>query len=326
MTHTLHTILPRATAWLQRGACAAAILAAFGVLAACQDEGGKGISLLPNAGVLANPEGDTVPVFRSISGNVIPVHVQAATAALVMRLRGASPAEVAEQLAVDGTQVVEADPAFDYDGFALLQVKILRNQPDQAQANRHHYAGVMHFENKIGRRTALAFEVDYTVANDRVKVAQMAQAPVYPEHPLTEMYVVPVDDVANAFAAAADDYDRVYRLVREKALPLSQADLPADPRKYLVTVFYKDRLSPDGKVEINIGNDRSGRGGDSSGSHYREYSGWVIGVIGAEFKLSAEKPVWVKALYTPGRDVAKARRDTRLVGLYSTGPGQGEGS
>jgi hypothetical protein len=326
MTEMNMTIGTRLAGWARTSARAVAVVAATALLTACQDEGGKGISLLPNAGVFANPETGTVPVFRSISANVMPVHVQAATAALVMRLRGADPAEVAEKLYVDGTQAVEADPAFDYDGFALLQVKILRNNADPTNDNHHNYAGVMHFENDIGRRTALAFEFDYAVIDDRVKVTRMVQTPVFPEHPLTEMYVVPIDDVANAFAAAADDYDQVYRLVRDKALPLAQADLPADPRKYLVTVFYKDRLSPDGKVEINIGNDRSGRGGDSSGSHYREYSGWVVGVIGAEFKLSAEKPVWVKALYTPGKDVGEDRRDTRLVGLYSTGPGQGEGS
>lgn len=302
------------------------VLAVIVTLAACKPDGGQGLSFLPNLGSLVNGDTDQVPVFRTVSGAVVPIHVQASAAALAMRLRGATPAEVSKKLFVDGTQAVEPDPGFDYAGFALMQVKILRNADDPGEPHHHHYAGVMHFENDVGRRTAVAFEFDYMVDKDRVKVAQMLQTPVFPENPATEMYVVPIDDVAATFADAADDYDRLYKLVLDKAVPLSQTNLPADPRKYLVTVFYKDRLSPDGQVEINIGSSKAGAAGDAKGSNYHEYNGWVVAVIGAEFKLSADHALWVKALYTPGSDVAENRRGTRVVGLYSTAPGQGKGS
>ncbi len=266
-----------------------------------------------------------IPLFLSMPDELLPLHAKTVVAALAMGLRGASEKEIAEALSVDGLTDVFQEPDFTYQGFALRQVKLAQTRP--LENGILGFGGFLHFEDTAGRRTALAFDVDYRVEGDRIAMTRSAALPIFPRRPETEMYIAPLAAVEAAFDRVSSSYAGFYELVLSEAVPLSRAGATPDGEgEYLIVVFFKDRVSPDGQFSINVGSKRDGVDGDSSAALYTQYDGWPVGIIGGRFALDGEETFWVKAVYAPGSEVAESQRRPAVVGLFSSRPGAAAGS
>lgn len=248
-------------------------------------------------------------------------HNKAALAALIMRLRGASETEVKRQAGAGGAAVIKTEPGFRYDGFAVRQIKIVSAGTIKNDPKHYAIAGYLHFQDAVQRRTAAAFWMEYREGTDGVTILKAPWVPLFSKYPKVEMFVVPAVFSKTTKGEPAD-YRRLYRSVAENAVSMKDpAAADKEMRNYVIAVFVKDRVAPGAKFEVGISDVRFGAGSFKDQTQYNSTKdGWGFAIVPGRFSLSSAGAFWVKTVYTPGIDVAKDERSTRIVGLFSTVP------
>ncbi len=268
------------------------------------------------------PETIVVPRSVGLAAEVVPWHVHAVVGAAVERLRGASEAEVAEALSVDGAGAIEPEPRFRYTDFAVPQVRIVSLDALEGGSPGQRLAFRLHLQDQMGRRTAIAVRADYRVAGDRVAVEDAAWAPLFSQFPRAEMLVVPAVAVKDGIEAASNSYRDLFLLVQKHALPMKDPGaVPRGVRDHVIFVFLKDRIAPDAKFEVLISKGRAWTTGYKWATRYRVYDdGWMVAMLPGRFDPSSASAFWVKAVYTPGSQAPENQRGKRVIGLFSTAP------
>jgi hypothetical protein len=269
---------------------------------------------------VSDPDPLVLSPSRPVATKQVPWHTKAALSALILRLRGASEAQVGREARTDASGAIKPESGFRYQGFAARQIKIAVFATPEDQPAQRILAGYLHFQDAAGRRAAAAFRLNYAIAGDRIAIAKAAWAPLFAKYPKTEMFIVP-EQLPKPPATTPKDYPGLYALVGSNAVPMSNATAPGTPRDYLIAVFVKDRIAPGAKFQVGISEVRAGTAAFKEETRIKVLQGgWAVAVIPGTFSLSPDGAFWIKATHTPGRDVAADQRTERLVGLFSTAP------
>ncbi|MBT6118342.1 MAG: hypothetical protein HOH66_10805 [Rhodospirillaceae bacterium] len=262
----------------------------------------------------------TALVLQPAAGHAqeeVPGHVQAVTAALKMRLEGASDAEVEAALGVRGGAAVETEPGFRYEGFALHRVVYADYAPPRDAALYHSLAGYLQFADRIDRRATVAFRVSYDLGKGGPAIGFAALQTATPDEPEAEVFFVPAEAMTTGAGAegAAAFHDHVAR----NAVP-AFAMAEAAGKSFWTVIFLKDRLEADAAIAVVTSESEEGAGGDGSASRYLLEDGWVTAILANPRGPSGKPPRFAKIIYTPGIGTPEAGRTARPVAVFPLSP------
>jgi hypothetical protein len=251
-----------------------------------------------------------------VDAEELPIHLEAALTAAVMRLRGRSALDVRNETKVAGSEQIVPEAGFDYAGFAVVDVEVLKLDAPEDKPRERSAAGYLHFEDGNRRRAAVGFEIDYQVAGiSPVVITRATLAPAFSPGARAVMYVVP-GAAMEAGMPKVRTYGDFYRLVRTSAEPWV-ASATSAPAERVIVVLFEDRLPSGDRVEVGISKSRAGRGSHTAATRYVAFTdGWVVAMIPGSFALGPHQAFWVKAVHAPAAGGGKAV----LVGLFSTDP------
>ena len=155
---------------------AAAVLSAG--LAACVTDGGSGSN--NNAFSVSNLFGGDATKRVRVEPERFPFHVKAAVTAAVMRLKGASPARVSQELGVAGSGIVSPEPGFDYSGFAVQDIELVKYEWSEDAPLNRRIEGFLHFQDGYNRHAAVRFDIAYEIAGQSpVTLTEAKIAPAF---------------------------------------------------------------------------------------------------------------------------------------------------
>ena len=294
-------------------------------LAACADEGslsgGFELSSLKLPSIELNLFGPDETKRYPVKPEKFPIHVKAALAASVMRLRGEPPERVRDEIGVDGSGAVSPEQAFDYSGFAVKTIELLTYETPEDQPLTRRIAGFLHFEDGTVRHAAVDFDITYRIAGESpVIIMQATVAPAFSPAAGADMYVVPAQ-VVEAGVSSLKTYADLYQLMVTAAVPMTQARADSQAGDYVIFVFFQDRMPNGDQVQVGISDVRDGLESFTGTTQYIAFkTGWVVAMVPGTFALAPDKAFWVKAVHTPAAG-ADGDADPTLVGLFSTEPG-----
>jgi hypothetical protein len=178
--------------------------------------------------------------------------------------------------------------------------------------------GRMEFIDGLGRRTAVAFETGYTMQGDKAVVASVRLRPLFDTVPETVCFVVPAKTAALNKDNMPKSFSAFYQYMGERALD-PQAVVPGKQDDYVMAVFFLNRMSPSAKASLAISSTPDGTEGYAENSRYVDYNGWRVGLVAGRLALknpAAESSVYLKAIYTPGKEAGLFKSATP-VGSYN---------
>lgn len=245
----------------------------------------------------------------------------AALAAVDWRLRGTMPGQIAADLGVHGSEVLQPPTDFPAE-FALSDITLL--QQGRNGGGDHVVAGLLHSIDPAGRFLSLRAEASYRPSphgGTAIDLVDVSWQLAFADDPVTELYVMPARGLGELDAATIGDYARFRDFVRTRAIPMQPVAgmRGADMRGrdlYAIVVFTRAAIAPDARLSLRIADWPETGGGRAVTARHIIYDGfWRAAITGGEFALDRSQPFWIKALYRPG-----ANRAEELVGLYRSYP------
>ena len=147
--------------------------------------------------------------------------------------------------------------------------------------------------------------------------------PLYSTKPEPVMFIVPAASLPKSANLFSDSYMELFKFAGEKAIsPSSQeiiAEKTEEDMENAVFVFLLDRISPSAKLQVKVSTNKTSVYGYKKATRYLDFNGWRVGVLSGKFSLSGlgqEEPLYIKAVFTPGKEVGKMR-PPRLIGRYA---------
>ncbi|MHA1600472.1 MAG: hypothetical protein ACTSW2_06575 [Alphaproteobacteria bacterium] len=249
-----------------------------------------------------------------------PFHVKAAIAAAVMRQRGIAAEQVTQKLGVTGSETISPEKRFDYAGFAVKNIDLLRFETPEDEPLNRKIVGLVHFEDGTNRHAAMAFNISYRLGDTSpIAITAANIAPTFPRASVAAAYIVSAKAVVDGISSV-QEYAEFYGLVRDAARPVMQraSSLPADD--YVIFVFFLDRLPEGDQVQAGVSTVREGTASFTDDTRYIVFDGgWVVAMIPGNFAPGPDKAFWIKAMHTPAA-VADKKTKPEVVGLFSSDP------
>jgi len=249
-----------------------------------------------------------------------PFHVKAAITAAVMRQRGNPAEQVRQKLGVTGSETIFPEKDFDYAGFAVKNIDILKFEAPEDDPFNRRVGGLVHFEDGTNRHAAMKFDISYRLeGTSPIAITAADVAPIFPRSAVTAAYIIPAKSMVDGISSV-QNYTEFYSLVRDAARPIMQhaTSLPADD--YVFVVFFLDRLPEGDQVQVGVSNVREGTASFTGDTRYIVFDGgWVAAMIPGNFAPGPDRAFWIKAMHTPAA-VADKKAKPEVVGLFSSDP------
>jgi hypothetical protein len=88
------------------------------------------------------------------------------------------------------------------------------------------------------------------------------------------------------------------------------------PRRYVIFVFARDRISPSATATVLIAESAEGKDGAGDGTRYLDDHGWRAALLPGQFALDNAN-LFVQVVFKPGREAGFFDRDEKVVALYN---------
>jgi hypothetical protein len=256
----------------------------------------------------------TVKPMRS---GTVPGHVKAVTAAVKLRLTGASESDVEKALGVRGSGAIEPESTFRLDGFAVRRVVYSDFAPAGKSGSDYRLDGFIQFADGIDRRMTAAFRAFYRIGGDSPIIERASWRTATPLKPAVEVFVVPEEAMQTDRGEGVSDAHGFYSYVVKNALPMANpADLPSEKQAYWIVIFLKDRLEAGAEFEVALSTYKTGLIGDTTRSRYLSDDGWVTAVVAKSFAIWGAAELYVKANYSPGSSVGLRNRKKTKIAVF----------
>ena len=230
--------------------------------------------------------------------------IELVMAAIIEKMRG-------DRFPIDGVvfssdyahELAEID--FTYEDFELKLVDILGYEPKALGADKAEVlsAGLLHFEDGIGRRASTYFTVRYTVTENRIVIEEADVAAVPPVYPRLEAYFVPQNAINDLQEGDLSDFTDFYLYSKLSAEPMVASDEERKEREayekmslwkkvaagtkeqgdYYIIVFCMDRLASGSELKMTISNSMGMGGQELAEVVYRYDAGWRTMIAGGKF-------------------------------------------
>lgn len=260
---------------------------------------------------LANAQKLPEPVFQTY--NDMPRDAQAVTAAIVDRLKGGANPVASVRFGAT------AGPAPDGGAFQAMEwraASLFRYGETGGSATGRTVAGLLTFEDALGRRAGVLFDSEYALVDRALDVSALSTAPYYAEEPQSAMFVLPADALSGEKEPIPEGHAALYAFAQQRAVSWERPDdVIAGERDYAIVVFLLEQISPSAKFEVKLSDKRSSPDGFSGASRYLNDGDWRMGIVSGKFALDTVN-LFVKAVITPGTEQGVLSRQPEVVGLY----------
>ncbi len=250
------------------------------------------------------------PIYETRSA--IPADANRVLDALARRIQGE---EAASGVGFDSDGRIDvSEPGFAYPGFRFSDASLF--EYDQASAAGRIISGTMLFEDDLGRRALILVTAAYRLDGDTAVVLEAEAVPLFSNDPGSAVFIVPEDVVKTVGENLPQTYEGVLGFAIENALSWAKPEqVIAGPRRYVIFVFVRDRISPSASATVLIAESAEGKGGVGGGTRYLDDHGWRAAVLPGQFALDNAN-LFVKVVFKPGREAGFFDRDEKVVALY----------
>ena len=182
-------------------------------------------------------------------------------------------------------------------------------------------SGRLDFEGPFGRRASVRYEAFSRTDGNGILIEEAHITPIYATFLEPLLLVVP----AKALPADADRYPGTYggllQYVGARAIHSTEtASVFNQQEEYVFFVFFLDQVSDSADINVKISDEPSGIYGYSKSTRYVNFEGWRVGLLAGQFAQLDDKtssPLYVKAVFTPGKETGFLHRNPKLVGLFN---------
>lgn len=196
-------------------------------------------------------------------------------------------------------------------------------QTEKSSPSEKTIAGKINFEGPLGRRASALFLSRFRSVKKEIIIKEARVEPLYSTKPEPVMFIVPAASLPKSANLFSDSYMELFKFAGEKAIsPSSQeiiAEKTEEDMENAVFVFLLDRISPSAELQVKVSTNKTSVYGYKKATRYLDFNGWRVGVLSGQFSLSGlgqEEPLYIKAVFMPGKEVGKMR-PPRLIGRYA---------
>jgi hypothetical protein len=181
-------------------------------------------------------------------------------------------------------------------------------------------AGRFDLEGPLGRRASAFYLTRYRLYQGELVIEDTRVAPIYSTFPEPIMLVVTAETLLNNMDAYPDTYVELLQFVGERAANIEKpSSVFPEKKDYVIFLFLLDRISSSSKLEVKISNEKTGVLGYKDSTRYIDFDGWRVALLSGRFVLfdtEGTNPLYVKAVFTPGKEAPPLSRSPKLVGLF----------
>jgi len=197
-------------------------------------------------------------------------------------------------------------------------------QTKKSNPSEKTIAGKINFEGPLGRRTSALYLSRFRSVKNEIVIKEARVEPLYSTKPEPAMFIIPATSLPESANLFPDSYMELFKFAGEKAvLPSSKEVISEETEEteenveYAVFVFLLDRISPSAKLEVKVSADKTSVYGYKQATRYLDFSGWRVGILTGQFSLLGQaEPLYIKAVFFPGKEVGKIR-PAKLIGRYA---------
>jgi len=194
-------------------------------------------------------------------------------------------------------------------------------QTKQTNPSEKTIAGKINFEGPLGRKTSALFLSRFKSAKKGIVIKETRVEPLYSTEPEPVMFIIPAASLSESANPFPDSYMELFKFVGKKAVHPSSKEVISEETEenpeYAVFVFLMDRISPSAKLEVKVSADKTSVYGYKKATRYLDFNGWRVGILTGQFSFSSQtEPLFIKAVFVPGKEVGKIR-PAKLIGRYA---------
>jgi len=194
-------------------------------------------------------------------------------------------------------------------------------QTQKTNPSEKAIAGKINFEGPLGRKTSALFLSRFKSVKKEIVIQETRVEPLYSTQPEPVMFIVPAASLPESANLFPDSYMTLYQFAGKKSVHPSSKEVISEETEenpeYAVFVFLMDRISPSAKLEVKVSADKTSVYGYKKATRYLDFNGWRVGILTGQFSFSSQtEPLFIKAVFVPGKEVGKIR-PAKLIGRYA---------
>jgi len=276
------------------------------------------------------------PAIEPLDEQEVPDDIQMVTAAIIAKLRQVDSGIDNISFNPSGSHYTP-ESRFEYDGFSVTSINILHHSAEQATVQSYscELAGTMMFQDELGRRALVSYDVNYTLFQDRVVVDSSLIRPVPPIFPNAQAFIIESSKMRNIVRQRLN-YENFYAQVVTNSVNMTPTPeevklhrelqelsffqrlqrTPSNVKQdYFMVIFVKDRLTPDALIEVvvseNIHDRRS-----VLGPSYHDFDGWRVAMFQGNFAIDGDM-FYAKTYYRPAQEILPDGADQVLIAIFT---------
>ena len=205
-------------------------------------------------------------------------------------------------------------------GFVHTDAQLYEYQAAADTPSAKTASGRLDFEGPLGRRASALYHTSYRLSGINLVVEEARVEPIYSNFPEPMMFVIHAEELPKETGAYPGTYTGLLHFASEHAVnPSKPESISLEKEEYVIFVFLLDRISPSSKLEIKVSDEKNGIRGYTKSTKYIDFNGWRVALLYGRFIMfdnRGTQPLYVKAVFIPGREVAALSRSPKLVGLF----------
>jgi hypothetical protein len=269
--------------------------------------------------------GPELPEPIAASLDQMPDDAARVAAAIQKRMTAGAQGQVQKVRFADNAMAELSQPGLTGKGFVFTGAQLYQHEAMSADSSQKTTSGRLNFEDPLGRRASVRYDAIYRSAGQDLLIENANVTPIYSDFPEPVMFVLP----AASLPAGPTSYHRSYRgllqfVEKQAILPTKPASVSMEARDYVIFVFFRDPVSPSANLHVKVSDNSADIYGYHKSTRYIDFEGYRVAQIPGRFVLFGDStlpPLYVKAVFTAGKEVGLLRRSPKIVGLYSiSGP------
>lgn len=204
-------------------------------------------------------------------------------------------------------------------GFVMTQSRLQSYEVAEGNPDRRNINAVLDFENPLGRKCQEEISLTYRIRNSGLHVLTGSAKPIFDRVPRAVCFMVPENKIPCTSGILPKTFESLYQKIATDALVPGDQRLTGKEANWGMAVFFMDRISPSANFKLAVSASEKGFGGYEKASRYADYNGWRVGFTAGKFaikKSDGEEALFLKAVYTPGREAGFIKRSF-VTGLYA---------
>jgi hypothetical protein len=288
------------------------------ILFGCADMGARMKQMDTRIKQLIGSSDTSKPIANSLEE--MPDDAAMVTVAIQKKITGTGQGQAQNVRFSSNSKAGLAQKCSIQEGFVHTGTQLYLYETKHDTPSDKKISGRLDFEGPLGRRASVRYDVHYRTSENGVLIEEILVLPVYSRFPEPIMFVVPAEVLPVTADGYPQEYSKLLQFIGKLAVHSAKpASVSMKKRDYVIFVFFLDQVSSSSNLKVKISDQFAGMNGYEKSTMYMDFDGWRAALLPCRFTLfgnSASPPIYVKAVFSPGKEVVFLRRTPKLVGLF----------